>query len=158
MLGAYYNCSAIRYRTRPSNSHVAVEPALSLVTARLGNQCISLPPANRVPHPRRIQIVGMLSDIHCDHSRDDIRKERSARFTTLYADTGRPSIPPERLLRVLLLQILDTIRSERLLMEQLNYNSLFRWFVGMGMDEACGEQPTRLRILRGVSPRSANCL
>ena len=66
---------------------------------------------------------------------DDILKEMSPRFAKLYADTGRPSIPPERLLRALLLQILYTVRSERLLMEQLNYNLLFRWFVGMDMDE-----------------------
>jgi transposase len=66
---------------------------------------------------------------------DDILKEMSPRFAKLYADRGRPSIPPERLLRALLLQILYTVRSERLLMEQLNYNLLFRWFVGMGMDE-----------------------
>lgn len=66
---------------------------------------------------------------------DGILKEMSPRFGKLYADRGRPSIPPERLLRALLLQILYTVRSERLLMEQLNYNLLFRWFVGMGMDE-----------------------
>ena len=66
---------------------------------------------------------------------DDILKQMSPRFAKLYADTGRPSIPPERLLRALLLQILYTVRSERLLMEQWNYNLLFRWFVGMGMDE-----------------------
>ena len=66
---------------------------------------------------------------------DDILKEMSPRFAKLYADRGRPSIPPERLLRALLLQILYTVRSERLLMEQLDYNLLFRWFVGMGMDE-----------------------
>src|SRR6202790_4795487 len=65
---------------------------------------------------------------------DDILKEMSPRFAKLYADTGRPSIQPERLLRALL-RILYTVRSERLLMEQLNYNLLFRWFVGMGMDE-----------------------
>jgi len=56
-------------------------------------------------------------------------------FDELYSWTGRPSIPPERLLRALLLQALYTIRSERLLMEQLNYNLLFRWFVGMDLDE-----------------------
>jgi transposase len=66
---------------------------------------------------------------------DDILKEMSPRFAKLYADRGRPSIPPERLLRALLLQILYTVRSERLLIEQLDYNLLFRWFVGMGMDE-----------------------
>ena len=60
----------------------------------------------------------------------------SPRFQTLYSTMGRPSIPPERLLRALLLQILFTIRSERQLMEQLNYNLLFRWFVGLNPDDA----------------------
>ena len=60
----------------------------------------------------------------------------SPRFGTLYINFGRPSIPPEKLLRALLLQALYTIRSERQLMEQLDYNLLFRWFVGLGMDEA----------------------
>jgi transposase len=84
-------------------------------------------PEQRVPteHPLRALRAMM----------DDILKEMSPRFAKLYADTGRPSIPPERLLRALLLQILYTVRSERLLMEQLNYNLLFRWFVGMDMDE-----------------------
>jgi len=53
----------------------------------------------------------------------------------MYAREGRPSIPPEKLLRALLLQVLYTIRSERLLMEQLEYNLLFRWFVGLSMDD-----------------------
>lgn len=60
----------------------------------------------------------------------------SPRFQTMYSAMGRPSIPPERLLRALLLQILFTIRSERQLMEQLNYNLLFRWFVGLNPDDA----------------------
>jgi transposase len=57
------------------------------------------------------------------------------RFEALYAKHGRPSIAPEKLLRALLLQVLYTIRSARQLMEQLNYNLLFRWFVGLGVDE-----------------------
>src|SRR5438128_9218972 len=57
-------------------------------------------------------------------------------FDKLYADTGRDSIPPERLLRAALLQAFFSIRSERLLMEQLNYNLLYRWFVGLGVDDA----------------------
>ena len=61
--------------------------------------------------------------------------ELSPRFQTMYSAMGRPSIPPERLLRALLLQILYTIRSERQLMEQLNYNLLFRWFVGLNPDD-----------------------
>jgi len=59
----------------------------------------------------------------------------SREFDPLYAETGRASIPPERLLRALLLQVFYSIRSERMLMEQLHYNLLFRWFVGMEMDE-----------------------
>ena len=54
----------------------------------------------------------------------------------LYAKRGRPSIAPEKLLRALLLQVLYTIRSERQLMEQLDYNLLYRWFVGLNMDDA----------------------
>src|SRR5215210_3667316 len=59
----------------------------------------------------------------------------SPRFQAMYATIGRPSIPPEQLLRALLLQILYTIRSERQLMEQLDYNLLFRWFVGLTPDD-----------------------
>ena len=66
---------------------------------------------------------------------DEIFRGMNKDFDSLYAKAGRPSIPPERLLRALLLQIFYTIRSERMLMEQLNYNLLFRWFVGMEMDE-----------------------
>ena len=66
---------------------------------------------------------------------DEVLQAMSRQFDQLYAETGRPSIPPERLLRALLLQVFYSIRSERMLMEQLNYNLLFRWFVGMEMDE-----------------------
>ena len=66
---------------------------------------------------------------------DQVLKEMSPRFARRYAKVGRPSIAPERLLRALLLQIFYSVRSERLLMEQLDYNLLFRWFVGMPMDE-----------------------
>jgi transposase len=57
-------------------------------------------------------------------------------FSTLYPETGRASIAPEKLLRAQLLQLFYSIRSERLLMEQLQYNLLFRWFVGIAIDEA----------------------
>jgi transposase len=63
-------------------------------------------------------------------------KALSPAFSRLYSTFGRPSIPPEKLLRALLLQVLYTVRSERMLMEQLEYNLLFRWFVGLNMDEA----------------------
>jgi len=60
----------------------------------------------------------------------------SPQFAKLYSGVGRPSIAPERLLRSLLLQIFYSVRSERMLIEQLQYNLLFRWFVGMETDEA----------------------
>jgi transposase len=95
-----------------------------------------------------------------DHPLREIRKltdkalsRLSRRFTSMYAKTGRPSIPPEQLLRGLLLQALYTIRSERQLMEQLEYNLLFRWFVGLEMDDrvwsATVYTKNRDRLLRG---------
>ena len=77
----------------------------------------------------------------------------SRKFSGMYSDIGRPSIAPEKLLRALLLQVLYTIRSERLLMEQLAYNLLFRWFVGLNMDEAVWDvtvfTKNRERLLEG---------
>jgi transposase len=66
---------------------------------------------------------------------DGILRTMSPEFDQRYANIGRPSIPPERLLRALLLQTMYTVRSERQLMEQLDYNLLFRWFVGLGIDD-----------------------
>jgi transposase len=77
----------------------------------------------------------------------------SPRFDRLYSTTGRPSIPPEKLLRALLLQMLYSIRSERLLMEELDYNILYRWFVGLSLDDAVWDATTftknRDRLLDG---------
>ena len=77
----------------------------------------------------------------------------SPAFSELYARTGRPSIPPEQLLLALILQTLYTIRSERLLMEELNYNLLYRWFVGLTMDDPVWDHSTfsknRDRLLEG---------
>ena len=74
-------------------------------------------------------------------------------FSKLYAPTGRESIPPERLLRALLLQVLFTIRSERQLMEQMHYNLLYRWFVGLNMDDGVWDvtvfTKNRDRLLEG---------
>src|SRR5512145_2008838 len=76
----------------------------------------------------------------------------------LYARTGRPSIPPERLLRALLLQILFSVRSERQLMEELEYNLLYRWFVGLGIDDEVWVPTTftknRDRLLEGDVARA----
>jgi transposase len=69
------------------------------------------------------------------HIVDEILGEMARRFDAVYAQSGRPSIPPERLLRALLLQMFFSIRSERLLMQQLDYNLLFRWFAGLDIDE-----------------------
>jgi transposase len=66
---------------------------------------------------------------------DEILGAMDKDFDGLYARTGRPSVPPERLLRAALLQIFYTVRSERMLMEQMDYNLLFRWFVGLELDE-----------------------
>src|SRR6476620_8289988 len=87
-----------------------------------------LSPDKRVPaqHPlRRIRVMV-----------DEATQALSPVFSSLYSAFGRPSIPPEKLLRALLLQVLYTIRSERMLMEQLEYNLLYRWFVGLNVDDA----------------------
>ncbi|MCH8993334.1 MAG: transposase, partial [Acidobacteria bacterium] len=67
---------------------------------------------------------------------DPVLARLSPQLDRLYARRGRPSIPPEHLLRALLLQVVYTIRSERQLMEQLDYNILYRWFVGLSLDDA----------------------
>ena len=66
---------------------------------------------------------------------DQILKQLSRQFDKMYAKVGRPSIPPEQLLRALLLQMLYSVRSERLLVEEIDYNILFRWFVGLNLDD-----------------------
>src|SRR5262245_4071062 len=84
---------------------------------------------------------------------DEVLATLSPRFARMYSDMGRPSIPPEQLLRALVLQSLYTIRSERLLMEELDYSILFRWFVGLGMDDEIWSPTTfsknRDRLLQG---------
>ena len=84
---------------------------------------------------------------------DTALKELDQRFAGMYAVMGRPSIAPERLLRALLLQVLYTVRSERLLMEQLDYNFLFRWFVGLSIDDVVWDvtvfTKNRDRLLKG---------
>lgn len=73
---------------------------------------------------------------------DEALREMDPMFRAVYSDVGRPSIPPEKLLRALLLQVLYTVRSERLLCEQLDYNLLFRWFVGLSVDEPVWDHST----------------
>lgn len=67
---------------------------------------------------------------------NDALKKLNGLFNLIYADTGRASIAPEKLMRALLLQVFYSVRSERMLMEQMRYNMLFRWFVGLAMDDA----------------------
>ena len=85
-------------------------------------------PEQRVPHDHPLRPLRGMTD--------EALRELQPRFNKLYARTGRPSIAPEKLLRALLLQALYSVRSERMLMEQLDYNLLFRWFVGLNMDDA----------------------
>ena len=102
-------------------------------------------PDARVPADHPLRAIRRMTDAIFDRL--------SPRFDRLYSDIGRPSIPPEKLLRALLLQGLYTVRSERLLMEQLDYNLLFRWFVGLGMDDPVWDATTftknRDRLLEG---------
>jgi transposase len=85
----------------------------------------------------------------------------SKRFDAMYATTGRPSIPPEKLLRAQLLQMLYSVRSERLLMEEIDYSVLFRWFVGMNLDEPVWDvtvfTKNRDRLLDGDVAREFLC-
>jgi transposase len=99
----------------------------------------------RVPHDHPLRAIRRITDRALE--------QLSPRFGMLYVKFGRPSIAPEKLLRALLLQALYTIRSERQLMEQLEYNLLFRWFVGLGIDDAVWSPTTftknRDRLLDG---------
>jgi transposase len=87
-----------------------------------------LSPELRVPADHPLRAIRQICD--------KVLEKLSVLFTTMYSGIGRPSVPPEKLLRALLLQVLYTVRSERMLMEQLDYNLLFRWFVGLNMDDA----------------------
>ena len=87
-----------------------------------------LSPEERVPKNHPLRAIREFAD--------RILRDLSPRFETMYSEMGRPSVAPEKLLRALLVQVLYTVRSERLLMEELNYNLLFRWFVGLNMDDA----------------------
>jgi len=73
---------------------------------------------------------------------DEILERMSPLFDAMYADGGRPSIPPEKLLRAQLLQMLYSVRSERLLMEEIDYSILYRWFVGLNLDDLVWDATT----------------
>src|SRR5919112_5218228 len=99
----------------------------------------------RVPPDHPLRIIRVIVD--------EALKALSREFDALYAATGRPSVPPEKLMRALLLQAFYSVRSERQLMEQLDYNLLFRWFVGLGVDDAIWDvtvfTKNRDRLLEG---------
>jgi transposase len=102
-------------------------------------------PERRVPADHPLRPIRVMVDAALE--------KLSPRFATLYSPTGRPSVPPEKLLRALLVQVLYSVRSEALLMEQLDYNLLFRWFVGLNTDEEVWDATTftknRDRLLEG---------
>jgi transposase len=104
-----------------------------------------LSPERRVPQDHPLRAIRTVVD--------EVLHDLSPTFDTIYAKDGRPSVPPEQLLRTLLLQVFYTVRSERQLMEQLDYNLLFRWFVGLNMDEPVWDPTTftknRQRLLDG---------
>src|SRR5574340_1726465 len=104
----------------------------------------------RIPSAHPLRAVRKLADA--------VLAEMSKDFDGMYAKVGRPSIPPERLFRALLLQVFYTVRSERLLMEQLDYNLLFRWFVGLEIDDAIWDATVftknRQRLLDGDIARA----
>ena len=93
-----------------------------------------LSPEARVPKDHPLRPIRILVD--------NALADLAPLFREMYSHTGRPSIPPEQLLRALLLQVLYTIRSERILVEQLDYNLLFRWFVGLSMDDQVWDHTT----------------
>ncbi len=111
-------------------------------------------------HESMFSYVTPEARVRADHPLRPIRRmtdtalrRLSPRFDRLYSDMGRPSIPPEKLLRALLLQLLYSIRSERLLMEELDYSVLYRWFVGLSLDDPVWDATTftknRDRLLDG---------
>jgi transposase len=93
-----------------------------------------LSPETRVPKDHPLRAIRVMVD--------QVLAKLSRRFDGMYAAVGRPSIPPEKLLRAQLLQMLYTIRSERLLMEEMDYNLLFRWFVGLNADDEVWDATT----------------
>jgi transposase len=112
-------------------------------------------PEQRVPQDHPLRSLRAMTD--------EALQQLQPRFNRLYAKTGRPSIAPEKLLRALLLQALYSVRSERMLMEQLDYNLLFRWFVGLNMDDSIWDvtvftknrAPARWKRCRSFPPSRA---
>ena len=112
---------------------------------RQGGMFSYVSPERRIPADHPFRPIRAMTD--------EVLRQLSPRLSRLYPKTGWPSVAPEKLLRALLVQVLYSIRSERLLMEQLEYNLLFRWFVGLSMDDPVWDvtvfTKNRERLLRG---------
>ena len=112
-----------------------------------------LSPEQRVRQDHPLRAIRAMADLALE--------SMSKRFDSLYAKTGRPSIPPEKLLRAQLIQMLYSVRSERLLMEEIDYSVLYRWFVGMNLDEPVWDvtvfTKNRGRLLDGDVAREFLC-
>lgn len=112
-----------------------------------------LSPEQRVQQDHPLRAIRAMADLALE--------SMSKRFDSLYAKTGRPSIPPEKLLRAQLIQMLYSVRSERLLMEEIDYSVLYRWFVGMNLDEPVWDvtvfTKNRDRLLDGDVAREFLC-
>jgi transposase len=112
-----------------------------------------LSPEQRVRQDHPLRAIRAMADLALE--------SMSKRFDSMYAKTGRPSIPPEKLLRAQLIQMLYSVRSERLLMEEIDYSVLYRWFVGMNLDEPVWDvtvfTKNRDRLLDGDVAREFLC-
>ncbi len=112
-----------------------------------------LSPEQRVQQDHPLRAIRAMADLALENM--------SKRFDSMYAKTGRPSIPPEKLLRAQLIQMLYSVRSERLLMEEIDYSVLYRWFVGMNLDEPVWDvtvfTKNRDRLLDGDVAREFLC-
>jgi transposase len=112
-----------------------------------------LSPEQRVRQDHPLRAIRAMADLAL--------RSMSERFDAMYSTTGRPSIPPEKLLRAQLIQMLYSVRSERLLMEEIDYSVLYRWFVGMNLDEAIWDvtvfTKNRDRLLDGDVAREFLC-
>ena len=98
-------------------------------------------PEQRVPANHPIRLIKELAEVAL--------KELSPLFEQMYSEVGRPSIPPERLLKASLLMALYTVRSERMFCEQLDYNLLFRWFLDLNWTSRASTTPALAAIVRG---------
>jgi len=132
-------------KTHQSNNRQPIDHVTTMASMRetivSPIRCSVCVAEQRVPQDHPLRVIRALVDA--------VLREMSREFDGLYATVGRPSVPPERLLRAQLLQIFYSIRSERLLMEQLDYNLLFRWFSAWRWTSRSGARPSSPRTGTG---------